>query len=104
MDEDNLIPLYYCVRRGLTDEQLDAVSSLLCITPVLACVIFDPHDAQAALHLTSETMMAPSEALAHKLARKISMLHGQPLLVMGSCDFIDAYFLDGSHLGIGAHA
>jgi hypothetical protein len=104
VDEENLIPLYYCVRRGLTDEQLDAVSSLLCITPVLACVIFDPHDAKAALHLTSETMMAGNEASAHKLARKISLMHGQPLLVMGSCDFIDAYFLDGTHLGIRASA
>jgi hypothetical protein len=104
MDEDNLIPLYYCVRRGLTDEQLDAVTNLLCITPVLACVIFDPHDAQAALHLTSETMMASNEASAHKLARKISLMHGQPLLVMGDCDFIDAYYLDGTHFGIRASA
>lgn len=104
MDEENLIPLYYCVRRGLTDEQLDAVSSLLCITPVLACVIFDAHDAQASSHFTSETMMADTEASAHKLARKISMLHGQPLVVMGSCDLIDAYFQDGSHLGILASA
>jgi hypothetical protein len=104
MDEQNLIPLYYCVRRGLNDEQLDAVSSLLCITPVLACVIFDAHDAQAASHLTTETMMAGNEASAHKLARKISLLHGQPLVVMGNCDFIDAYLPDGTHLGITASA
>lgn len=104
MDEENLIPLYYCVRRGLTDEQLDAVNSLLCITPVLACVIFDPHDAKAALHLTSQTMMADTEAAAHKLARSIALLHGHPLLVMGNCEFIDAYFPNGTHMGITAHA
>lgn len=104
MDEDNLVPLYYCVRRGLTDEQLDEVSSLLCITPVLACVIFDPHDAKAAAQLTSQTMMASTEVSAHKLARKISLLHGQPLVVMGSCDLIDAYFPDGTHFEILAHA
>lgn len=99
-----MYPIYYCVRRGLTDEQLDTVASLLRITPVLACVIFDVHDNQAALKLSQQTMKTDTEELAHKLARRIAVLHSQPLVVMGTCDLIEAYFPDGSHQRINADA
>jgi len=101
---DAKVPIYYVVRRGLSDHETEALLYAMQITPVLAVVITDPHDAELGLKLSSEILKTRTEMEAHELARHVSMDQGRPLLIIGEAYFLDEYYEDGTHNGVSINA
>jgi len=84
------VPLFYIVRRGLSDEQVEAAQAALFLTPCQAAFISSAVDEDLAWKLSSQVVYGNIEA-AKQWAEEI----GRPMLFIGEAEFIDAVFPDG---------
>lgn len=91
MDEENLVPLYYEVRRDLNDAQIAEVVHALQITPVAAAIIANAHDCELASKLSDNVIRVSSLPDAHERAVK----YGEPTVIVTGEIQLNAHYADG---------
>lgn len=89
------VPLFYIVKRGLSESQIETIKAALSLTPCQAVVISDFSDEPQAVHLAPVVLSANSDSLAVELARDWAEKTGRPLLVIGKSELLDAVYSDG---------
>jgi len=89
------VPLYYIVRRGLSESQIEAIKAALSLTPCQAVVISDFSDEPQAINLAPVVLSAHSDELAVEVAREWAEKTSRPLLVIGKSELLDAVYPDG---------
>lgn len=89
------VPLYYIVKRGLPESQIETIKAALSVTPCQAVVISNLSDESLAIHLAPVILTAKDDAVALDLARQWAERTERPLLVIGTADLLDAVYPDG---------
>jgi len=101
---DLRLPVYYVVNRTLPQELAVAILRALSYTPVHCAVISDVLDAEFALSLCTEVILAKSEADSVSVALAIQEQTTYPVLIIGTADVLDAVFVDGKREKVGSVA
>jgi hypothetical protein len=89
------LPLYYVLRRDLTDEQISAVKQVLYFTPVNYAIIHDALDGLLAAEFAPEVVRVREEADVLRLAKQIGREIGAPVILFGDAELVDVVYDDG---------
>lgn len=92
---DVSVPSVYILSRTITDEELEAASRVLSITPcpIGICTKVSDHDLLAPL--TQDLLLAASDHEALIEGKKLSQQSGLPVLVAGEGSPLTAVYSDG---------
>lgn len=85
-------PIHYILSRSFKNpEKLDRIFA---ITPVLCCVVSDPHDTGLAMRIHPAVIQIEAES-AELWADLLANRYGQPVVVIGDADGLEAVYVDG---------
>ncbi len=86
------VPVHYSLSRGF--KAIDKLERVFAITPILCCIVTDPHDTPFALKLNPAVIQSSADN-ADLLADMLGDRYGLPAVVIGEADGLEAVYADG---------
>jgi hypothetical protein len=90
--EDVQVPLYYTVKKSLTESEIEFVEHALRFTPVYEAIVINKDDLELAIKFCDEVRQLPSIEEALKYIELMSTQTGQPLLLISGTGLFEPYY------------